>query len=225
MLHLLAMSKRDELAEQATDYALEHGLIGLSLRPAGRRAGHERPDADLPLRLEGRPDRRGARRLVRPLGADDPRAAAVAVGAPGRARPLGGLREPSSSAASGSTSRRLRWDCSAASPTPRSVRAVERRLDGARSSPTWSVPAPASGLRRLATLVDADVQRHPARPAAGRRPASHARSSRTSPTPWPEAPDWNRNDSRTVLVDPGGKILAAQSGDSHEVRTHASEHE
>ncbi|MCW2799909.1 MAG: TetR/AcrR family transcriptional regulator [Aeromicrobium sp.] len=27
------MSRRDELAEGATDYALEHGLIGLSLRP------------------------------------------------------------------------------------------------------------------------------------------------------------------------------------------------
>ncbi len=27
------MSKREELAERATDYALQHGLIGLSLRP------------------------------------------------------------------------------------------------------------------------------------------------------------------------------------------------
>lgn len=27
------MTRRDELAERATDYALEHGLIGLSLRP------------------------------------------------------------------------------------------------------------------------------------------------------------------------------------------------
>jgi AcrR family transcriptional regulator len=27
------MGKREELAEQATDYALQHGLIGLSLRP------------------------------------------------------------------------------------------------------------------------------------------------------------------------------------------------
>ena len=27
------MSRRDELTERATDYALEHGLIGLSLRP------------------------------------------------------------------------------------------------------------------------------------------------------------------------------------------------
>ena len=33
------MSKRDELAEQATDYALEHGLIGLSLRPLAAAMG------------------------------------------------------------------------------------------------------------------------------------------------------------------------------------------
>ncbi len=33
------MSKRDELAEQATDYALEHGLIGLSLRPMAAAMG------------------------------------------------------------------------------------------------------------------------------------------------------------------------------------------
>jgi AcrR family transcriptional regulator len=33
------MSRRDELAEQATDYALEHGLIGLSLRPLAAALG------------------------------------------------------------------------------------------------------------------------------------------------------------------------------------------
>ena len=33
------MSKRDELAEQATDYALENGLIGLSLRPLAAKLG------------------------------------------------------------------------------------------------------------------------------------------------------------------------------------------
>jgi AcrR family transcriptional regulator len=33
MLRLVAMTKRDELTEAATDYALAHGLIGLSLRP------------------------------------------------------------------------------------------------------------------------------------------------------------------------------------------------
>jgi AcrR family transcriptional regulator len=33
------MNKRDELAEQATDYALEHGLIGLSLRPLAAAMG------------------------------------------------------------------------------------------------------------------------------------------------------------------------------------------
>ncbi len=33
------MSKREELAEQATDYALEHGLIGLSLRPLAAELG------------------------------------------------------------------------------------------------------------------------------------------------------------------------------------------
>jgi AcrR family transcriptional regulator len=33
------MSKRDELAEQATDYALKHGLIGLSLRPLAAAMG------------------------------------------------------------------------------------------------------------------------------------------------------------------------------------------
>ena len=33
------MSKRDELAERATDYALENGLIGLSLRPLAAELG------------------------------------------------------------------------------------------------------------------------------------------------------------------------------------------
>ena len=33
------MSKRDELAEQATDYALQNGLIGLSLRPLAAELG------------------------------------------------------------------------------------------------------------------------------------------------------------------------------------------
>ncbi|NUR06176.1 MAG: TetR/AcrR family transcriptional regulator [Nocardioidaceae bacterium] len=33
------MSKRDDLAEQATDHALEHGLIGLSLRPLAAALG------------------------------------------------------------------------------------------------------------------------------------------------------------------------------------------
>lgn len=33
------MSKRDDLAEQATDYALENGLIGLSLRPLAAELG------------------------------------------------------------------------------------------------------------------------------------------------------------------------------------------
>src|SRR5687768_9693565 len=33
------MGKREELAEQATDYALEHGLIGLSLRPLAAALG------------------------------------------------------------------------------------------------------------------------------------------------------------------------------------------
>src|SRR5690606_783860 len=33
------MGRRDELAEQATDYVLEHGLIGLSLRPLAAALG------------------------------------------------------------------------------------------------------------------------------------------------------------------------------------------
>lgn len=33
------MTRRDELAEKATDYALEHGLIGLSLRPLAAAIG------------------------------------------------------------------------------------------------------------------------------------------------------------------------------------------
>ena len=35
----MAMSRRDELSEQATDYALENGLIGLSLRPLAAKLG------------------------------------------------------------------------------------------------------------------------------------------------------------------------------------------
>jgi AcrR family transcriptional regulator len=39
MLRLLPMSKRDDLTEAATDYALTHGLIGLSLRPLAAELG------------------------------------------------------------------------------------------------------------------------------------------------------------------------------------------
>ena len=39
MLRLLAMTKRDDLTEAATDYALAHGLIGLSLRPLAAELG------------------------------------------------------------------------------------------------------------------------------------------------------------------------------------------
>jgi AcrR family transcriptional regulator len=34
-----AVTRRDELAEDATDYALEHGLVGLSLRPLAESLG------------------------------------------------------------------------------------------------------------------------------------------------------------------------------------------
>jgi AcrR family transcriptional regulator len=36
---VLVATRRDELAEAATDYALEHGLIGLSLRPLAQALG------------------------------------------------------------------------------------------------------------------------------------------------------------------------------------------
>ena len=36
---MLVATRRDELAEGATDYALEHGLIGLSLRPLAQALG------------------------------------------------------------------------------------------------------------------------------------------------------------------------------------------
>ena len=39
MLRLVSMNKRDDLTEAATDYALAHGLIGLSLRPLAAELG------------------------------------------------------------------------------------------------------------------------------------------------------------------------------------------
>src|SRR5215210_24041 len=39
MLRLVSMNKRDDLTEAATDYALTHGLIGLSLRPLAAELG------------------------------------------------------------------------------------------------------------------------------------------------------------------------------------------
>ena len=61
-------TRREELAEAATDYALEHGLIGLSLRPLAAGARHQRPDAALPLRRQGRPGRDDPAHLGGPLG-------------------------------------------------------------------------------------------------------------------------------------------------------------
>ena len=144
-------ARRDELAEAATDYVLEHGLIGLSLRPLAAALGTSDrmllyhfgarttwwprccgspTTARWPRSGRCRPRRR-ARRGARALGGDD----------------LARL-----DAASGCTSRQPRSACSAGSPTPASSARPTRC--GWRPSPTtWSPPACRADGRAGATAA------------------------------------------------------------------------
>ena len=97
--------RRDQLAEGATDYVLEHGLIGLSLRPLAAELG----TSDRML-------------LYHFTDKDDLVATVLRVSNDRSVRPSSTCGRPaahrSSRAASGSTSRRAPWGCLAPSRTP-----------------------------------------------------------------------------------------------------------
>src|SRR3954447_15047378 len=79
------MARRDELAEAATDYALEHGLIGLSLRPLAQALGtsdrmllyHFRDKDDLVATILRSTTSRSVRSLLALPTPRDPRAAVL----------------------------------------------------------------------------------------------------------------------------------------------------
>ena len=149
-------TRREELAEAATDYALEHGLIGLSLRPLADALGHQRPDAALPLPRQGRPGRDDPAHLDDPLGGEHPRAAAVARPARRGPRPL----------ARRSTGRlqqrcqRLYVEAAALGlfghePYATEVREANAALDGGAGRPPRRAGLGAAAARQAANLVDA----------------------------------------------------------------------
>ena len=72
-------ARRDEVAQAATDYVLEHGLVGLSLRPLAAELGTS--DRMLLYHFASKDDLVATRAagLQRPLGGRDPGAAAVAA--------------------------------------------------------------------------------------------------------------------------------------------------
>ena len=131
--------RRQVLAEGATDYVLEHGLIGPEPATAGRCAGHQRPDAALPLRGQARPGRDRAARLQRPLRAGHPGPGAVRRPAAGGASTSGPRSARRSRlAASGCTSRPRRSACWAPSRSPPWSRRPTR--SGSAPWPTTSSP-------------------------------------------------------------------------------------
>ena len=142
--------RREVLAEAATDYVLEHGLLDLSLRPLAAALGtsdrmllyHFSDKNDLVatvLRVSN--DRSvAAIRELRAVAATSRRRCSTS--GPWSAR-------PSRRAASGSTSRRRPSGCSAPSRSPRwSAEANEVWLGGARRPPRRLGMRPADGRAR-----------------------------------------------------------------------------
>src|SRR4051794_11246311 len=79
MLRLVTMTKRDDLTEAATDYALAHGLIGLSLRPLAAELGTS------------------DRMLIYHFGSKDELVAAVLASSNNRSKAIINAMEPSAS--------------------------------------------------------------------------------------------------------------------------------
>ena len=183
-------TRREELAEAATDYALEHGLIGLSLRPLAERARDQRPDAALPLPRQGRPGRDDPAHLDDPLGgrASAPCRAVADLRSRG-ARPLArASHRPAQSAASGSTSRPPRSACSGRSRT---------RPRCARRTPAW-----------MAALAD-----HFARVGLGRRRRARSRTwwtprswASSSTSRWTPAPSSDGRSATSRTPSPRGGV-------------------
>ena len=122
-------TRREELAEAATDYALRARPDRAQPAAARRGARHQRPDAALPLPRQGRPASRRSSAPPRPA-----RWSASGHCPPSRrpalrgARPLAGhLDRAPSSAASGSTSRRRRSGLFGHEPYATEVREANAR--------------------------------------------------------------------------------------------------
>ena len=148
-------ARRAALAEAATDYALEHGLIGLSLRPLAAAIGTS--DRMLLYHFADKDDLVATvLRVSTDRSVEEIRALAPATDVPGSSW-ASGTRAPraSWSAASGSTSRRPRSACSVRSPT----RAwCARPTTG--GPPRWSdrvveAGCPPAAARRVVVLLDA----------------------------------------------------------------------
>ena len=179
------MTRREELTEAAADYLLDHGLIGLSLRPLAAALGHERPDAALPLRRQGRPG--GDRDPERASTGASPSCARLPAArgrAPLRAPLCGGVPAGRGlGSASGSTSRPRRSGCSASSRTSRGAR-DQRAVGGGGRATLLAAGVPGRPARRVTYLLDAaflGFQLDLPLDRGSRRP--EALVSRTSPTP------------------------------------------
>ncbi len=149
--------RRQELAEAATDYVLEHGLIGLTLRPAGGGDRHQRPDAALPLRGQGRPASATVLRT-----SNDRSVAGIRAIPPSRRRLAGrcstcGARSPRRRrrAASGCTSRRAAVGVLGVEPYATVVAEANEVWLGAVADHLAASGVPRRTSRRAAALVDA----------------------------------------------------------------------
>ena len=150
-------TRREELAEAATDYALEHGLIGLSLRPLAAALGtsdrmllyHFRDKDDLVATiLRTSTDRSVASIRALPAVVRPARARCSTSGGEVSTGPLG-------SAASGSTSRPRRSGCSGRSPTPPRCARPTRAGSAALADHLAGAGLAPAAARQAANLVDA----------------------------------------------------------------------
>ena len=180
-------ARRAELAEAATDYVLEHGLIGLSLRPLAAALGTS--DRMLLYHFAGKDDlvatvlRTSSDRSVAEIRALPPSPRRPA----GRARPV--ARDATRSrwtAASGCTSRPRRSACSGREPYVSVVPEANERWVGAMADHLVASGARRQRARRAVAPAGRDLHGPPARPAAGPgRPGDPAGWCATSPTPSP----------------------------------------
>ena len=207
-------SRRDELAEARHRLRARARPHRAQPAPARRRARHQRPDAALPLRRQGRPRRDRAAGLQRPRRRRP--CERLPPGRDVRATPYAGCGRPraraSSSSASGCTSRRRRSGCFGQEPYASVVQGGQRPVDGGPGPRTSRRPGagpsasqPGGQPRRVGDGGPA------ARPAArARRPRCRPRSSRTSPTPSPRSPE------RASRRQPGRAIGVAGRPGDHE---------
>ena len=149
-------ARRDEVAQAATDYVLEHGLVGLSLRPLAAELGtsdrmllyHFGSKDDLVATVLRVSNDRSVAEIRALPPSPDVRSAVLDLWAAVTLR-------AGWTAASGCTSRRPPSGCSAASPTPPWCARPTRC--GSRPSPTTSSASgtPRDRARRAVALLDA----------------------------------------------------------------------